>query len=90
MILAEDGYRVAREPVPDDLILYVEREQGILHVGRVVELKEGVTHDSRRVPWVVSKWGDFSGEVFHFEHDHPFREFGFVVSIEYWTDRPTA
>jgi hypothetical protein len=90
MILAEDGYRKTREPFPDDLIIYVEREQGILHIGRVIELKRGMTGESRQIPWVVSKWSDVSGEVYHFEHDHPFREFGFVVSIEYWTDRPST
>lgn len=89
MILAEDGYRATQEPVSDDLIVYVESEQGILHIGRVVELRQGVSQESRRIPWVVSKWSDVSGEVCHFEHDHPYEEFGFVVSIEYWTDRPT-
>jgi hypothetical protein len=90
MILAEDGFRVTREPAPDDLIMYIERDQGILHIGRVIELKAGLIEESRRIPWVVSKWSDVSGEVFHFEHDHPFHEFGFIVSIEYWTDRPAT
>lgn len=92
MILSEDGFRKTREPVPDDLVLYVEKEQGILHIGRVVALRSGVAQGSRRIPWVVSKWSDASGEVCHFEHDHPFHDLnlGFDVTIEYWTDRPAT
>jgi len=90
MILSDDGFRQARTPVPDDLIVYVEKDQGILHIGRVVELRSGVTQGSRRFAWVVSKWGDIFGEACHFEHDHPFRESGFVVTVEYWTDRPAS
>ncbi len=88
MILSDDGFRKTLEPFPDDLVIYIEKESGILHIGRVVELKGGVTEESRRIPWVVSKWDDRSGEVFHFDKDHPFRSFGFDVTIEYWTDRP--
>ncbi len=89
MILSEDGFRPTPEPAPDDLIVYVEKELGILHIGRVVELRVGLVEGSRRIPWVVSKWDDWGGEVCHFEHDHPLQKFGFVVAIEYWTDRPT-
>ncbi|MGM0489891.1 MAG: hypothetical protein ACQESR_24440 [Planctomycetota bacterium] len=88
MIFREDGFRITEEPVPDDLVVYIGREnEGILHIGRVVELREGMTQESPRIAWVVSKWSDVTGEVFHFEHDHPFKAFGFIVSIEYWTDR---
>lgn len=90
MILSDDGFRKTSDPLPDDLVIYVEKESGILHIGRVVELKEGVTKESRRIPWVVSKWNDFSGEVFHLENDHPFQTSGFIVKVEYWTDRPVA
>jgi hypothetical protein len=76
--------------VPDDLAVYIEKDQGILHLGRVVELRSGLIDESRRIPWIVSKWSDVSGEVCHFEHDHPLREFGFIVTIEYWTDRPAT
>lgn len=88
LILADDGYRRTNEPVADDLILYVEKDQGILHIGRVLEVRAGITAGSRRIPWVLSKWNDWSGEVCHFEQDHPLRMPGFTVTIEYWTDRP--
>jgi len=90
MILAEDGYRITRDPMPDDLVVYIEKDQGILHIGRVVELKSGLVEKSRCIPWIVSKWSDMSGEVCHYVHDHPFHEFGFIVSIEYLTDRPVT
>jgi hypothetical protein len=87
MILSEDGFRQTRKPMPDDLVIYVEKDQGILHIGRIVELRAGLVEGSRRIPWIVSKWNDWSGEVCHFEHDHPLQELGFDVAIEYWTDR---
>ncbi|MEQ8790360.1 MAG: hypothetical protein RIC55_28960 [Pirellulaceae bacterium] len=89
-ILADDGYRQAFSPVADDLVVYVEREQGILHIGRVLELRAGLVQGAARIPWVVSKWSDVAGEACHYVHDHPFRDFGFMVSIEYWTDRPAS
>jgi hypothetical protein len=88
MILLEDGYRLTRNPVADDLVVYVERDQGILHVARVLEVRTGLTDESPRIPWAVSKWSDVSGEACHSVYDHPYRDFGFFVTIEFWTDRP--
>lgn len=87
-ILDDDGYRRTDEPIPDDIVLYLERERGVLHVGRILELREGITATSPRIPWVVSKWSDWGGEVFHHVSDVPFHTQGFDVRIEYWTDRP--
>ncbi len=89
MILLDDGFRETDTPVPDDLAIYVDKVQGILHIARVVELREGVTPESRRIPWVVSKWGLAGGEACHSVYDHPCSiEDGFLVAIEYMTDRP--
>jgi hypothetical protein len=87
-ILGDDGYRRTQHPTPDDVALYRDPNVGILHVARIVELRHGITRDSRRIPWLVSKWDNWTGEVLHFEHDHPYRSQGFSVTIEYWTDRP--
>ena len=69
-------------------MVYTEDRHGILHVGRVVQLQSGLGELSPPIPYVVSKWADWAGEVCHFVQHHPFREFGFEVGIEYWTDRP--
>lgn len=90
MILREDGYRKTDKPVPDDLVIYVEKDHGIYHIGRVVELRTGVTGTSSRLPWAVSKWGLPGGEVCHYVRHHPWQGQGFVVAIEYWTDRPAT
>lgn len=90
LILNEDGYQKTEEPVADDLVVYSDKQSGILHIGRVLELKAGVAEGRPRIPWIVSKWSDVSGEVCHHVHDHPLREAGFVVTIEYWTDRPAS
>jgi hypothetical protein len=87
-ILEDDGYRQTNEPMPDDLVFYVERKCGVMHVGRMIEEREGITQASDRIPWVVSKWSDWSGEVLHHIRDVPFEKQGFDVSIECWTDRP--
>jgi len=94
LILHEDGYRRLEEdeePVPDDLVIYIDvgpQKESFLHVGRVFQLRPGVIPASRRIPWVVSKWDSFSGEVLHDPHDVPYARQGFVVRREYWTDRP--
>jgi hypothetical protein len=92
----DDGYRVldpGREPLlSGDLVLYwqsVNPHANFFHVG-VVEMREGVTPRSPRVPWVVSKWDSRSGEVFHHYLDVP-KEWEQVfgnVAVEFWTDRP--
>ena len=87
-ILEDDGYRRTDQPMLDDIVLYVERERGVLHVGRIIELRQGVTETSPRIPWVISKWSDWSGEVFHHVRDVPFDMQGFDVNVECWTDRP--
>jgi hypothetical protein len=63
------------------------RDGQILHVARVVELREGVAKESERIPWAVSKWQDWTGEVLHSVYDHPFDD-TFGATIQYWTDRP--
>lgn len=87
-ILSEDGYRRTHQPVQDDLALVVQ-DGDIHHVGRVVELRSIVT-GSEAIPWIVSKWNDWGGEVLHSVRDLPFdRSHGFDVVVEYWTDRST-
>jgi hypothetical protein len=92
LILAEDGYRrltEAEPPVPDDLVLYLDAESdGFLHVARILELRRGITPDSRPLAWALSKWDSASGEATHFEHDVNHLHQGFRVRTEYWTDRP--
>jgi len=94
LILREDGYRRLgehEEPAPDDLALYVDvdaRGEALLHVARVLGLCRGVAPDSRRIPWVVSKWNSTSGEAMHHVHDVPYGRQEFHFRMEYWTDRP--
>ena len=87
-ILVDDGYRETRSPMPDDLVIYSDQDGEILHIARVLELREGLTDESSDYPWVVSKWADWGGESCHFVHDHPLNAPGFTVSTNYWTDRP--
>ena len=90
-ILDDDGYVRTDTPVADDVVLYVDEDNGeIIHVARVVELREGITPESERIPWVVSKWGPISGEAMHFAHDVPYGRQGYSFRSEYWTDRPTV
>ena len=92
IILKEDDYRLLVEPevpVPDDLAVYVDEENGeILHVGRILQMEEGVAPGARRIPRVVSKWNSTSGEVVHLVYDVPYGSQGFSFRVEYWTDRP--
>jgi len=94
-ILQDDGYRlIGRENaytlvLQGDLVLYWDSfQQGrlFLHVGMVSEMRDGVTRESPRLPWVLSKWDDVSGEVLHHFKNVPFPAGDFVV--EFWTDRP--
>ena len=93
LILEEDGYRRlggTEKPLPGDLAVYVDDEDGeIIHVGRVIEIREGLTPDAAPMPWVLSKWGPVGGEVMHYGHDVPYRhpQCGYALRTEYWTDR---
>ena len=91
LILREDGYRPlpeAEEPVSDDLVVYVNQaDDEIIHVARIVELRQGVAPGAARIPWMVSRWGPVAGEAMHFRDDVPYHRLGFSLRIEYWTDR---
>lgn len=93
IILNDDGYRpLADDEVvcPDDLVLYVEEPVNeILHVARIVGIREGQPAGSLRIPWAVSKWNATSGEVMHSVYDVPYTEQGFRFRREFWTDRPS-
>lgn len=94
-ILQDDGYRrigVSEEPSHSDLAIYfILGSRQIMHVGIVTELR-WVEHSGssssagQRIPWVLSKWNDASGEVLHHVNDVPFGEGNWEVS--FWTDRP--
>ena len=93
IILDDDGYRRLPEhedPFPGDLVLYVDSgNEEILHVGEIIEMRPGVTAQSRSIPWVLSKLDAKSGEVMHYVHDvPPWQSQGFLYRIEYWTERP--
>ena len=90
-ILHEDGYRRLSEmevPVAGDLVLYTDEKEEYLHVGMILEMHEGISPQSPKIPWVLSKWNSTSGEVMHFSHDVPYPKQGITATIEYWTDRP--
>jgi hypothetical protein len=89
LIRGDDDYRQTTRPVVDDLVFYVARESGFLHVGRIVELRPGVTSESPPIPWAVSKWSDWTGEIFHSVFDHPYQHPDDDVTIQFWTDRPS-
>ena len=90
-ILEEDDFAETDTPIADDVVLYVDEDNDeIIHVARVVGLREGITPESSEIPWVVSKWGPISGEAIHFAHDVPYGRDGYRFRIEYWTDRPMA
>jgi hypothetical protein len=93
-ILKDDGYRQLEEgerPLVGDLVLYRDQDAriGFLHVGIIVELRPGITAESPRIPWVLSKWDSASGEVLHQLTDagHFYRA-PFAPVAEYWTERP--
>jgi hypothetical protein len=48
---------------------------------------EGVTEESPRIPWVLSKLDSTSGEVLHHFNDVTFIE-GVEHLVIFWTDRP--
>ena len=92
VILKEDGYQSlqhAEMPVTGDLVLYVDKETAeSIHVGMIMEMREGVSPESPKIPWVLSKWNSTSGEVMHHVHDVPYGRQEMPTKIEYWTDRP--
>jgi hypothetical protein len=94
VILREDGYRRlsnGERKAPGDLVLYVEQTgDEILHVGTILQLRQGVAQDAERIPWVLSKWDSKSGEVIHKAYDVPYESQGIPFRIEWWTDRPVA
>jgi hypothetical protein len=95
VILKEDGYRslsslpLAETPVVGDLVLYADTETGeYIHVGMIMEMRKGMSPESPRIPWVLSKWNSTSGEVMHYVHDVPYGKQHILTTTEYWTDRP--
>jgi hypothetical protein len=91
LIFAEDGYRKlppGEPPVPGDLVVYREKDIGYLHVGVIVESEERL--GNMVIPKVLSNWDDASGEYLHWYNDAAFyHEKDYVVTVEYWTDRPS-
>lgn len=105
MIFIDDAYRILNAQSENicigDLIVYWASDasgmprRSFLHVGVVIELKDGPTGTSQKVPWILSKWNSTSGEIFHHYNDHPLLDYvPFLerhkqkVDIEFWTDRP--
>lgn len=87
-IIADDGYTmIATDQLTvGDLALYrLVQTRRAIHVGMVVELK---TIGNSRIPWVLSKWNDFSGESLHHVEDVSFVEQfeRTEYDIEFWTD----
>lgn len=105
-ILAEDQYTLladSAEPCPGDVAVYrLRTTEAIIHVGIVVEIRTATDiprGDQIRVPWILSKWNDFSGECVHESHDVPFDKLkatpeegrhSKAYKLEYWTDRYDA
>ncbi len=90
-ILKDDGYRSLGKQGQEkqgDVVVYWDgdRHENILHVGIVSELREGITPQSPKLPWILSKWDDTSGEVLHHYNQVPWNEADYV--LEFWTDRP--
>jgi hypothetical protein len=93
LILQDDGYRRLRSdepPLAGDLALYVDDENNdIIHVGLILEMRQGFTAETARIPWVLSKLDSTFGEVMHFVYDVTkfYADLGFRIRVEYWTDR---
>jgi hypothetical protein len=93
MILQDDAYRKlpsGEQPMPGDLVIYRDSNVGFLHVGMILELRSGITQESSRIPWVLSKWDSTSGEVLHHVQDVPFNQQHFTFLWEYWSDRSVS
>jgi hypothetical protein len=92
-IFVDDGYRVVRREdevlMPGDLVTYWMPnglKSTFLHIGMIVEMREGVIKSSLRIPWVLSKMDSTSGEALHH-----FSKVEFIAGVqhrvEFWTDR---
>ena len=94
VVLREDGYRLlsnSETPVAGDLALWTDESAGeYLHVGMIMEMQEGVSQGSPKIPSVLSKWNSTSGEVLHHAYDVPYTKQGMRVTLEDWTDRPVG
>jgi hypothetical protein len=55
----------------------------MLHVGLICELRS-LVQGGTKIPWILSKWDDTLGEVFHHFMDVPWPE---DFSVAFWTDR---
>ncbi len=89
-ILRDDGYRMAQgnDVRLGDLAIYsVKPDATFLHVGVVCEFRQ-VTPGEVRIPWVLSKWNDASGEVLHHFNDPPFDPGQLPYEVSFWTERP--
>ena len=92
-ILSDDDYRAlegTESPKRGDLALYwesVSPRRELYHVGIVFEVREGVTRESPRIPWVLSKLDATAGEVLHHYRQVTFIPGG-SYEVEFWTDRP--
>ncbi len=101
-IFEDDGYRVidleTESICRGDLVTYWEssaNHRGFFHVGVVMYFQAGVSPQSPRIPWVLSKWDSVSGEVLHKFTAHPFLDdvpfmdkHKYACETEFWTDRP--
>jgi hypothetical protein len=94
VILDDDGYRYIdiekEKPHPGDLVTYwrpAHPRPMFLHVGMIVNMKEGPSKESPRIPWVLSKMDSTSGEVLHHFNDVKFIQ-GVEHITSFWTDRP--
>ena len=95
LIIHEDGYRIVEsidKVKPGDTVLYSTRENNsILHMGEIteirrIELPKSDLHASPGAPWILSKWNDAMGEVYHHYQDIPWAEGD--LNIRFLTDRP--
>lgn len=92
-ILSDDGYREIHEGSArvGDLAIYADPDPkvGFLHVGLVVSFDPVLTGSLNKVPRVLSKLSDFSGEIAHRAPDiMALYKSPLNAQIRYWTDRP--
>lgn len=86
-ILHDDRYtqRTENQALPGDLVLYRDRDHGYVHVAVLVE-----NDRENGIPRLraISKWGPYTGEDIHNVYEHHFRSAGWVISVEFWAERP--
>jgi hypothetical protein len=88
-VLREDEYTElgdVRDVSIGDIAVYTSEGAGYLHVG-VVFGTEVVFRQGQRVPRILSKWDDMSGEYFHLAPNIPFASDFPDWTVSYWTDR---